>query len=123
MCLSVCLSVSVCLSIQPTSGAVQKVFQFPESAGEVLQAVVQVNVLLFQSVDGVLELVRRRRAEAPEPRRGPERHGGLREEQNRPVPQGHRSPNRTILPAWEGTSLCGVGRFKSSRVDGEGGYF
>lgn len=32
-------------------------FQISESSGEVLQSVLQVEVLLFQSVDGVLELV------------------------------------------------------------------
>lgn len=35
----------------------QKVFQVSESPGEVLQSVLQVEVLLFQKVDGVLELV------------------------------------------------------------------
>lgn len=35
----------------------QQMFQISESSGEVLQSVLQVEVLLFQSVDGVLELV------------------------------------------------------------------
>lgn len=35
----------------------QKVFQLSESPGQVLQSVLQLEVLLLQSVDGVLQLV------------------------------------------------------------------
>jgi hypothetical protein len=58
----------------------EQMLQFAESAGEILQTVVKMDIVVFQSMDGILELIAR--ANAWQHRDSPEHHSNLHSEQH-----------------------------------------